>query len=139
MSTAQIGWQVGDELEERRLPPVSRLDLIKYAGASGDYNPIHTIDDEATKAGLPGIIQHGMLTMARIGTLFSPYLEHGFVRDFGIRYSGMVFLGDELVIRGKVTGVEDAGDGQVYTLEVSAATTEGRTVAKGSAELVVPR
>lgn len=50
----------GDRLESITLLPVSRLDLIKYAGASGDFNPIHTIDEAAEKAGLPGMIAHGM-------------------------------------------------------------------------------
>lgn len=64
----------GDSLESMELPPVSRLDLIKYAGASGDFNPIHTIDEAAEKAGLPGIIAHGMWTMGNLGKLFTPYV-----------------------------------------------------------------
>ena len=70
-------WKVGDELKVQTLPPITRLQLIKYAGASGDFNPIHTIDAAAEEAGLPGIIAHGMLTLATMGLLFSPYLEDG--------------------------------------------------------------
>lgn len=68
----------GQSLEEVTLEPVTRLDLIKYAGASGDFNPIHTIDEEAAKAGLPGIIAHGMWTMGKQAKLFTPYCEEGF-------------------------------------------------------------
>ena len=74
---APISWNAGEELPSITLPPVTRLDLIKYAGASGDYNPIHTIDEEAARAGLPGVIAHGMLTMAVMGRRF-PF-EHGFI------------------------------------------------------------
>lgn len=98
-----------ESLDKVTLPPVSRLDLIRYAGASGDYNPIHTIDEEAEKAGLPGIIAHGMWTMGRLSTLFTPYLEIGFVQDYTIRFKNMVFLGDVLTVQATLTGkVDDA-------------------------------
>lgn len=80
--------QTGESLKEVILAPVSRLDLIKYAGASSDYNPIHTIDEEAEKAGLPGIIAHGMWTMGNLAKPSSPYYEEGFIRDYTIRFKG---------------------------------------------------
>ncbi|MFD1848758.1 MaoC/PaaZ C-terminal domain-containing protein [Oceanobacillus bengalensis] len=81
------------------LDPVSRMDLIKYSGASLDFNPIHTIDDEAKKAGLPGIIAHGMWTMGNLSKLFTPYYERGFIQDYQIRFSGMVFLNDVITLK----------------------------------------
>ncbi|WP_033828138.1 MaoC/PaaZ C-terminal domain-containing protein [Bacillus andreraoultii] len=89
---------VGETLEVK-LDPVSRLDLIKYAGASGDFNPIHTIDEEAVKAGLPGIIAHGMWTMGNLSKLFTPYYEEGFIEDYTVRFAGMVFLNDVLTLK----------------------------------------
>ena len=94
-----IDLQVGDSLEEVQLHPVTRLDLIKYAGASGDYNPIHTIDEEAEKAGLPGIIAHGMWTMGNLAKLFTPYYEEGFIQDYTVRFKRMVFLNDVLTLK----------------------------------------
>ncbi|MCA1599212.1 MAG: dehydratase, partial [Chloroflexi bacterium] len=79
-TTTTITWQAGDALPARTLEPVTRLQLIKYAGASGDYNPIHTIDQAASEAGLTSVIQHGMLTMAEVGRLFSPYQDQGYVQ-----------------------------------------------------------
>lgn len=84
--------KAGESLESITLPPVSRIDLIKYAGASGDFNPIHTIDEEATAAGLPGIIAHGMWTMGNLTKLFTPYLEDGLVTDYQIRFRGWYSL-----------------------------------------------
>jgi len=59
--------EVGETLPVIGLEPVSRLDLIKYAGASGDFNPIHTIDEEAERAGLPGNIAKGIGTIGQSG------------------------------------------------------------------------
>ncbi len=129
-------WDVGDELEGRTLPPVDRMRLIKYAGASGDFNPIHLLDEAADRAGLPGIIAHGMLTVATMGLLFSPYLEHGYVKGFLSRFSGMVFLGDVLRVGGRVTGVERTGEGNLYSFEVYALRGDD-TVASGSVEFLV--
>ena len=120
MSEAVPAWEAGDELEEKILPPVTRLQLIKYAGASGDFNPIHTIDEAAEEAGLPGVIAHGLLTLASVGLLFSPYLEHGYVKALRARFSGMVFVGDELAIGGRVTGSEETEEGRLHVFEVYA-------------------
>jgi acyl dehydratase len=136
MSANPIRWKEGETLEPLRLPPVTRLDLIRYAGASGDFNPIHTIDADAEKAGLPGIIQHGMLTMAQLGRFFSPYLGHALLRHFAVRFMGMVFIGDVLVMEGRVTGVEETEEGTVFRCEVTARTDDGRTVVSGTAELL---
>jgi acyl dehydratase len=130
------GWNVGDALEEQTLPPVDRMRLIKYAGASGDFNPIHLIDESAEEAGLPGIIAHGMLTVATMGLLFSPYLEHGYVKSFQSRFSGMVFLGDVLRVGGRTSGVEETREGRLYAFEVYAARGDD-TVASGSVEFLV--
>ena len=129
-------WNIGEELDERILPPVDRMRLIKYAGASGDFNPIHLVDEAAEEAGLPGIIAHGMLTVATMGLLFSPYLEHGYVKGFRSRFSGMVFLGDVLRVAGRVRVVEEAKNGQLYSFEVYALRGDD-TVASGSVEFLV--
>ena len=129
-------WKVGDELKVQTLPPITRLQLIKYAGASGDFNPIHTIDAAAEEAGLPGIIAYGMLTLATMGLLFSPYLEDGYVKELKARFSGMVFLGDELSIGGRVLDAVDYDEGSLYTFEVSARKGED-VVASGTVGFVV--
>ncbi|WP_075981199.1 MaoC/PaaZ C-terminal domain-containing protein [Bacillus massilinigeriensis] len=90
--------KIGDTLPEVKLNPVSRIDLIKYAGASGDFNPIHTIDEEAKKVGLPGVIAHGMWTMGNLAKLFTSYFEEGFIEEYSIRFRGMVFLKDVITL-----------------------------------------
>ncbi len=117
----------GEALQSLELPPVNRLDLIKYAGASGDFNPIHTIDAEAEKAGLPGIIAHGMWTMGNLSKLFTPYLEEGFVQKYTIRFSGMVFLGDVVTLKAELK--EKNNENLVFN--VSAQNQQGKAVIKG--------
>ena len=123
-------FEVGTQLEIT-LPPVSRLDLIKYAGASGDFNPIHTIDEEAAKAGLPGIIAHGMWTMGNLSKLFTPYFEEGFLEDYTVAFKGMVFLNDEITLQSSLVSIQN----DRYYFDVLAINQNEETVVKGSATL----
>ncbi|WP_079527659.1 MaoC/PaaZ C-terminal domain-containing protein [Halobacillus hunanensis] len=119
--------EVGESLQSVTLDPVSRLDLIKYAGASGDYNPIHTIDEEAEKAGLPGIIAHGMWTMGNLSKLFTPFYEEGFIEDYTIRFKGMVFLNDEITLQ----AVLAENNEEQLGFNVAATNQKGKDVIKG--------
>ena len=119
--------QKGDSLTNVQLDPVSRLDLIKYAGASGDFNPIHTIDKEAENAGLPGIIAHGMWTMGNLAKLFTPYIEEGFIQEYTIRFRGMVFIDDVITL--KATLLDN--DSSVMEFNVAAVNQHKKEVVKG--------
>ncbi len=120
--------QVGDALDYLELEPVSRIELIKYAGASGDYNPIHTIDEEAKNAGLPGIIAHGMWTMGNLAKLFTPFYEEGFVQDYSIRFKDMVFLNDILTLKAKIVELRSTH----FVFDVAAVNQHGKEVIKGN-------
>ena len=129
-------WKVGEVLEERETSPVDRDQLRWYAEASGDPNPIHLSEEAAEAAGLPGVIAHGMLTVATMGLLFSPYLEHGHVKHLRSRFSGMVFVGDRLRTGGRVVDAEETAEGRLYTFEVRARRGED-TVASGEVGFLV--
>ncbi|WP_413366089.1 MaoC/PaaZ C-terminal domain-containing protein [Lysinibacillus sp. 3P01SB] len=120
--------QVGESLQQVQLDPVTRLDLIKYAGASGDFNPIHTIDEDATNAGLPGIIAHGMWTMGNLAKLFTPYLEDGFIEDYAIRFRNMVFIDDVLTLQ----AVLKNGEKNKKEFKVAAVNQKGQEVVNGT-------
>ena len=136
MSGEKPAWRVGEELDERTLPPVTRSQLVRYAEASGDHNPIHTSVRAAEEAGLSGVIAHGMLTAAAMGLPFSPYLEHGYVKELKVRFSGMVYPGDEISVGGNATGVVETAEGRLYDFEVHARKGEDQ-VASGAASFVV--
>lgn len=122
--------EIGDALPTVELQKVSRLDLIRYAGASGDFNPIHTIDEEAENAGLPGIIAHGMWTMGNLAKLFTPYLGEGFIENYSIRFKGMVFVGDVISLTATLKEKED--DKLVF--DVAAVNQEGKGVLVGKVD-----
>jgi acyl dehydratase len=132
--------KVGDEL-----PPLSvrvtRADLVRYAGASGDFNPIHWSDRIATSVGLPGVIAHGMYTMALAGRLVTGWAgDPGAVRSFGTRFTRPVVVPDDdegalVELTGKVTDVSEAEDGTriakvTVTAKFDGKTVLGRTVAE---------
>lgn len=137
MSAASRPLQADQALGPLTLPPVTRLDLIKYAGASGDFNPIHTIDEAAAAAGLPGVIQHGMLTLARISLVFSPYLDRGFVSRLEVRFTGMVAVGDVLTVGGTVIEVGASGTDQIVRCEVFARNQREQAVITGQADFTM--
>lgn len=120
---------VGQFLPTKQLEPVTRLDLIKYAGASGDFNPIHTIDEEAEKAGLPGIIAHGMWSMGNLASLFSSFYEFGFIEDYKVKFRDMVFLGDVLTLSATLIKKEP----EKLLFEVVATNQNGKDVIRGEA------
>lgn len=119
--------KVGESLKEVQLDPVDRITLIKYAGASGDYNPIHTIDEEAKKAGLPGIIAHGMWTMGNLAKLFTEFYEEGFIQDYMIRFKGMVFLNDVVTLKAELAEENE----NILRFNVRAVNQNGNEVIKG--------
>ncbi|GAB2812861.1 MaoC family dehydratase [Actinoallomurus bryophytorum] len=98
--------EVGQEIPARTYP-VRRVDLVKYAGASGDFNPIHWDEKFAKSVGLPDIIAHGMFTMAEGGRFVTDWAgDPGAVIDYGVRFSSMVVVpyddSAEIVISGKI-------------------------------------
>ncbi|QXJ23643.1 MaoC family dehydratase [Actinomadura graeca] len=98
--------EVGTEIPERRFP-IDRLNLVMYAGASGDFNPIHWRESFAKAVGLPDVIAHGMYTMAQGGRFVTDWAgDPGAVVDYGVRFSSPVVVSDAdgatLVISGKV-------------------------------------
>ncbi len=125
--TCLLEIQVGDELEEVSLEPVTKETLVAYANASGDHNPIHKDEEQAKRLGLPGIIAHGMWTMGNLSKLFTPYYEDGFIKDFTIRFRDMVFLEDTIRLRAKL----EAKLGNELHFIVSAVNQKEQAVLKG--------
>ena len=106
--------EVGAELPEQ-VYRVSRADLVRYAGASGDFNPIHWSDRVATSVGLPGVIAHGMFTMALAGRAVTSWTgDPAALEEYHVRFGRPVVVPDdeqgaEGTVRGKVGSVLDDG------------------------------
>ena len=87
--------RVGDSHEEVIVDDLTRTQLVMYAGASGDYNPLHT-DEIYTRevAGYPTVFAHGMLTMGLTGKMLTNYVGDGRLKKFGVRFTNQVWPGD---------------------------------------------
>ncbi len=95
--------QVGDELPTLVKEPITHLQLVRYAWASGDFNPLHTDPKVGEEIGTGGIIAHGMLIMGFVGQLLSDYVGPEALRKFGVRFKGMTHLNDVITCTGVVT------------------------------------
>lgn len=119
---------------------ITREQLVRYAGASGDFNPIHYDDERARGFGLPGVIAHGMLNMGLIARYLGAALPSGArFEEYGVRFRAMVRPGDAVAITGRVTEVREDGDRVVASVAVELATGAGAIALSGTAEVSWPR
>lgn len=105
--------QVGEEIPQLVKAPVTHQQLVRYSGASGDFNPLHTNPKVGEEIGTGGIIAHGMLIMGFVGQMLSDYVGPQSLRKFGVRFKGMTHLDDVITCTGTVTEKYEA-DGQGY-------------------------
>ncbi len=127
----------GSALPELRKDAITKLQLVKYAGASGDYNLIHTDDETARRVGLDGVIAHGMLSMAFLGQYLCWLTGPESIRRLTVRFVEMVRPGDVLTCRGRVKAKELEVDGQRVTLELWTENQRAQPVTTGEAEVVI--
>jgi acyl dehydratase len=126
--------KVGDVHEEKVVEDLRRTQIVMYAGASGDYNPIHTDEVFATKvAGYPTVFAHGMLTMGMTGKMLTNYVGDGRLTKFGLQFRAQVWPGDTLTARAKVTAVRAEAGQHFVDLELTTVNQDGVEVATGEA------
>lgn len=128
----------GGELPPLRKDPVTKVQLVKYAGASGDFNLIHTDDETAQRMGLGGVIAHGMLSMGFLGQYVAGLAGPQRVRRLKVRFAAMVRPGDVLTCRGVVKEVVPGDGGGRARLDVWAENQRGEKVTGGEAEVDLP-
>ena len=125
--------KAGDELAPLVKEPVTRLQLVKYAGASGDFNPIHWDPERGAEMGLGGVIAHGMLSMGFLGPVRAGDRGAGERRRLKVRFGAMVRPGDVLTCKGTVREV----DGGRPTIDIWAENEDGEKVTIGEAEVEI--
>ena len=131
--------QVGDEIPKLVTAPVTHLQLVRYAGASGDFNPLHTDPKIGEMIGVGGIIAHGMLIMGFVGQMLSDYVGPQALRKFGVRFKGMTHLNDEITCTGTITEkYEENGEGRIAG-KVQAADQNGDIKVTGTFVAALPR
>lgn len=123
--------KVGDTHSARLVDDLSRTQIVQYAGASGDYNPLHTDEIFTTKvAGYPSVFAHGMLTMGMTGKMLTDYVGDARLTKYGVRFTSQVWPGDALDATATVTAVEDG----IAKFDVKTVNQNGVEVLSGYAE-----
>lgn len=130
MALSADNLKAGDTFTECLVEDLTRTQIVMYAGASGDYNPIHT-DEKFTKevAGYPSVFAHGMLTMGMTGRMLTNYVGDGRLMKYGVRFTSQVWPGDTLNSTATVVDVTDG----VVNLSIETTNQDGSVVLSGYA------
>jgi acyl dehydratase len=129
----------GDAIPAVVVERLSRTDLVKYAGASGDFNPIHHDEEFARSAGNPTVFGHGMLTAGFVGRCITDFVGAENLRRYKVRFATRVWPGDTITCQGTITRrYEEGGEGRIDG-EVTATNQKGETAVAGTFTAALPR
>ncbi len=127
--------KVGDTHTARLVEDLKRTQIVQYAGASGDYNPLHTDEIFTTKiAGYPSVFAHGMLTMGMTGKMLTDYVGDGRLTKYGVRFTNQVWPGDTLDSTATVKEIKEENGDKIVVLDVATTNQDGVAVVTGYAE-----
>lgn len=125
---------VGDIHTEQVVENLTRTQIVQYAGASGDYNPIHTDEVYTTQvAGYPSVFAHGMLTMGMTGKMLTNYVGDGRLTTFGVRFTKQVWPGDNLTAKATVEAIREENGQHFVDLTLVTVNQHGEEVLSGYA------
>jgi acyl dehydratase len=125
----------GEAHTARIVDDLTRTQIVQYAGASGDYNPLHTDEIFTTKvAGYPSVFAHGMLTMGMTGKMLTDYVGDARLTKYGVRFTSQVFPGDTLDATATVKSVTEKDGVKLAEFDVKTVNQNGVEVLSGYAE-----
>ncbi len=130
--------EVGDLLPTVEKDPVTKVQLVRYAGASGDFNPLHTDDAVAQKAGLKGVIAQGPLIMGFVGQAITRWVSKRYLKRFHVRFKGMIFPGDIISVSATVTEKAEEGENLRFLCHTEAKDQKGEIKLTGQFEVLYP-
>jgi acyl dehydratase len=126
--------QVGESRTEVVLENISRTRIVMYAGASGDYNPLHSDEVYVTQvAGYPSVFAHGMLSMGATGKLLTDWVGNGRLTSYGVRFVNQVWPGDDLTATATVDAIREDGGQHYADFSVTTVNQDGKPVVTGTA------
>lgn len=117
---------------------LTRTDLVMYAGASGDFNPMHHDEIKAQEAGLPSVFGHGMFSMGLLGKAITDYVGIGNLRTYKVRFTKQTWPGETLASKVVVKEKRKEDGENLVDLEVSLANADGEVKVAGEATAVLP-
>src|SRR4029078_4386216 len=132
-----------DDVNEGDEAPVvshqlTRTDLVMYAGASGDFNPMHHDEVKAKEAGLPSVFGHGMFSMGLLGRAITDWVGIGNLRQFQVRFTKQTWPGETLTYKSVVTGKRSDNGDNLVDLDVALANQDGEVKVAGAATAALP-
>jgi len=130
--------QEGDDAPEWKLENLTRTHFVKYAGASGDFNPMHHDDTVAKAVGYPSVFGHGMFTAGVLSHYVTDWVGLENLRKFRVRFTGQVYPGDTLTFAAKVTRKYKEADENRIDADLSVANQEGKVILSGAATAALP-
>jgi acyl dehydratase len=133
MPAEPVVLSVGDSGPDAAVGPITRTDIVRYAGAGGDFNPIHHDEEFARAAGMPSVFSHGLLSAGLLGQYLARWAGLPNVRSFGVRFTGQVWPGDTLSLSGHVASVDYRDGERLANLELTATRQTGDVVVKAKA------
>jgi acyl dehydratase len=126
--------KVGDSKSQVVVDDLTRTQIVQYAGASGDYNPLHSDDRFTTEiAGYPSVFAHGMLTMGMTGRVLTDWFGVECLTNYGVRFVKQVWPGDTLTATATVTAVREEEGTTLADLTVETKNQDGDVVLSGTA------
>jgi len=125
------------EARSEEFPPLTRTMFVKYAGASGDFNPMHHDDTIATQVGNPSVFGHGMLSMGLAARVLKDWFGPEALRRLQVRFSKQVWPGDVLTCKAVVTGKREEAGEHLVDVDISVENQNGDTAVVGSATAAV--
>ena len=132
-------FEEGETLEPIVVGPLTRSDFVRYAGASGDFNPIHHDDEFARAAGNPSVFGHGMLTAGLLARVVTREVGRENLRRYTVRFATRVWPGDTVTCQGRITRCYEEGGETRVDGELVAVNQKGETAVSGSFTAAVPR
>lgn len=130
--------KIGAELPPLVKGPIQQIRLTRYAGASGDFNPIHQDDEFAKAAGMGGVFAHGMLSMGFVAQAVTDWAGVGAVMKITVRFAGLVRLGDTVTCQGRVLTKTSKDGVHLAEVEIWAENQRGEKVVTGKATVALP-
>ena len=126
--------KVGDSYSEMIVEDLTRTQIVQYAGASGDYNPVHSDEKFVTEvAGYPTVFAHGMLTMGMTGRMITNYVGDGQLTYYGVRFVNQVWPGDTLTARAEIAAIREENGETLVDLAISTTNQDENFVLTGNA------
>ena len=137
LPVAPVRLREDDTMAVETVGPLTRTDFVRYAGASGDFNPIHHDELLAQNAGMPSVFGMGMLHAGILGTRLARWVGPENIRTYSVRFTGQVWPDDELTFSGRVARIKRDGGDALAHIELGVASQRGEEVLSAQATVLV--